>query len=710
MSMSKRKSKTGSGQRKAVKLSDQNLTRGHGGELHQEAGADDVVLTTNQGVAVADDQNTLKIGERGPTALEDFHFRDKLFHFDHERIPERVVHARGVGAHGYFENYESLSELTRADLFQRAGEKTEVFVRFSTVAGNKGSADLARDVRGFAVKFYTRQGNWDLVGNNIPVFFIQDAIKFPDLIHAAKQEPDRGFPQAQTAHDNFWDFISLTPESMNMVMWIMSDRTIPRSLRFMEGFGVHTFRFLTADGQSTFVKFHWKPKLGMQSVAWNEALKINGADPDFHRRDLWDAIQSGQPPEWELGVQLFDETFADRFDFDVLDATKIIPEEEVAVQRIGRLVLDRAVDNFFAETEQVAFCTQNIVPGIDFTDDPLLQGRNFSYLDTQLKRLGSPNFHEIPVNAPKGCPFHNFQQDGHMRMHVNRGRANYQPNSWGEGPRESPETGFVHHPGDELGPKLRIRAETFADHYSQAVQFYASQTEVEQAHIAAALTFELSKVETIAIRARMVAHLRNIDEQLASEVAAGLRLKSMPDAAPAAVTPRTDLAASPALSILLNGPESFAGRRIGVLVSDGADASLIDALQAAADEEGAMLKFVAPMVGGVEASDGRWIDAHEKIDGGPSVVFDAVALLPSDEGAKLLAAEPTARDFVADAFAHSKFIGYCEAAKPLLRKASVLDDMDEGCIALDAADDAAPFVQRCRKLRYWAREARVKQV
>jgi catalase len=373
-------------------------------------------------------------------------------------------------------------------------------------------------------------------------------------------------------------------------------------------------------------------------------------------------------------------------------------------------VLDRVVDNFFAETEQVAFCTQNIVPGIDFTDDPLLQGRNFSYLDTQLKRLGSPNFHEIPVNAPKGCPFHNFQQDGHMRMHVNRGRANYQPNSWGEGPRESPETGFVHHPGDELGPKLRIRAETFADHYSQAVQFYASQTEVEQAHIAAALTFELSKVETIAIRARMVAHLRNIDEQLASEVAAGLRLKSMPDAAPAAVTPRKDLAASPALSILLNGPESFAGRRIGVLVSDGADASLIDALQAAADEEGAMLKFVAPMVGGVEASDGRWIDAHEKIDGGPSVVFDAVALLPSDEGAKLLAAEPTARDFVADAFAHSKFIGYCEAAKPLLRKASVLDDMDEGCIALDAADDAAPFVQRCRKLRYWAREARVKQV
>jgi catalase len=370
-------------------------------------------LTTQQGTPVFDDQNSLRIGTRGPTALEDFHFREKIFHFDHERIPERVVHARGFGAHGYFENYKPLSEVTSADLFQRASEKTPVFVRFSTVAGNKGSADLARDVRGFAVKFYTKQGNWDIVGNNMPVFFIQDAIKFPDLVHAVKQEPDRDFPQAQTAHDNFWDFVSLMPESIHMIMWTMSDRAIPRSFRFMEGFGVHTFRMVNAKDKSTFVKFHWKPKLGLQSVVWDEAVKINGADPDFHRRDLWNAIQSGSYPEWELGLQLFDEEFANSFTFDVLDSTKIIPEEEVPIKRVGKLVLDRCVDNFFAETEQVAFCTNNIIPGIDFMNDPLLQGRNFSYQDTQLKRLGGPNFTHIPVNAPK-CPFHHFQQDGHM--------------------------------------------------------------------------------------------------------------------------------------------------------------------------------------------------------------------------------------------------------------------------------------------------------
>ena len=464
--------------RKNMRYADQNVEIGSGGEVHQTANGDTPVLTTQQGIPVADDQNSLKIGARGPTGLEDFHFREKVFHFDHERIPERVVHARGFGVHGYFESYESLSEVTKADLFQRAGEKTPVFVRFSTVAGNKGSPDLARDVRGFAVKLYTKEGNWDIVGNNIPVFFIQDAIKFPDLIHAAKQEPDRGFPQAQTAHDNFWDFISLTPESMHMVMWIMSDRAIPRSFRFMEGFGVHTFRFVNADGKSTFVKFHWKPMLGLKSVVWNEAVKINGADPDFHRRDLWNAIQMGDYPEWELALQLFDENFAEKFDFDVLDATKIIPEEDVPVRRVGRLVLDRCVDNFFAETEQVAFCTQNIVPGIDFTNDPLLQGRNFSYLDTQLKRLGSPNFTHIPVNAPK-CPFAHFQQDGHMALANPKGRVNYEPNSWdGEasGPRESPEKGFRSFPAEEEGAKLRIRSETFADHYSQARQFYMSQT------------------------------------------------------------------------------------------------------------------------------------------------------------------------------------------------------------------------------------------
>jgi catalase len=440
-------------------------------------------------VPVADDQNSLRIGSRGPTALEDFHLREKIFHFDHERIPERVVHARGFGAHGYFENYQPLAELTRADLFQRAGEKTPVFVRFSTVAGNKGSADLAPDVRGFAVKFYTKEGNWDLVGNNIPVFFIQDAINFPDLIHAAKQEPDRGFPQAQTAHDNFWDFMSLLPESIHMAIWIMSDRAIPRSFRFMEGFGVHTFRLINAKGKSMFVKFHWKPRLGMQSVVWNEAVKINGADPDFHRRDLWQAIHSGRFPEWELGLQLFDEKFADRFPFDVLDATKLIPEEEIPIRKVGRLVPDRCVDNFFAETEQVAFCTNNIVPGIDFSNDPLLQGRNFSYLDTQLKRLGSPNFTHLPINAPK-CPFRTLQQDGQMAFMNPKSRVNYEPNSWaGEevGPRKNPVSGFQSYPSAEEGPKLRIRAESFADHYSQARQFYISQTPIEQTHIADSL-------------------------------------------------------------------------------------------------------------------------------------------------------------------------------------------------------------------------------
>ena len=699
-------------QRRAVQLADETIIRGEGGETHQVATGEIPVLTTQQGIPIADDQNSLRVGPRGPTALEDFHFREKIFHFDHERIPERVVHARGFGAHGYFENYESLADVTRADLFQRAGEKTPTFVRFSTVAGSKGSADLARDVRGFAVKIYTKQGNWDLVGNNIPVFFIQDAIKFPDIIHAAKEEPDRGFPQAQTAHDNFWDFISLNPESMHMALWIMSDRTIPRSFRFMEGFGVHTFRLVNAQGKSTFVKFHWKPKLGMQSVVWNEALKINGADPDFHRRDLWDAIQAGDFPEWELGLQLFDEAFADKFAFDVLDATKIIPEEEVPVRRVGRLVLDRVVDNFFAETEQVAFCTQNIVPGIDFTNDPLLQGRNFSYLDTQLKRLGSPNFTYLPINAPK-CPFHTLQQDGHMAFINPKGRANYEPNSWGPaigGPRQSPQVGFNSYPVEEEGQKLRTRSETFADHYSQARQFYVSQTPVEQAHIAAAFTFELSKVETPAIRGRMVSHLLNVDETLAKKVADGLRLPELPKPAEPARPVVTTLQPSPALSIVGKPPGTFKGRKLGVLVSDGVDAALLSAVQAAFREEGAMVKLVAPMVGGVKASDGSWITADEKIDGGPSVVFDAVAVLLSDTGAQLLRDESTARDFVSDAFAHCKFIAHTAAAVPLLEKAGVAAARDSGVVELREPDEAAIFLQTCRQLRYWEREAKVKQV
>ena len=683
--------------------------RGNGGELHQVAGRDVPVMTTQGGTPVSDDQNSLKAGVRGPTLLEDQHFREKVFHFDHERIPERVVHARGYGAHGFFETYESLSDITKADIFQRAGEKTEMFVRFSTVAGNKGSADLARDVRGFATRFYTKEGNWDIVGNNIPVFFIQDAIKFPDLIHAAKPEPDRGFPQAQTAHDNFWDFISLTPESINMALWIMSDRTIPRSFRFMEGFGVHTYRMINAEGKSTFVKFHWKPKQGLQSVVWNEALKLNGADPDFHRRDLWDAIKSGDYPEWELGLQLFDEEFAERFEFDVLDATKIIPEEEVPIRIVGKMTLDRCVENFFFETEQVAFQTGNVVPGIDFSNDPLLQGRNFSYLDTQLKRLGGPNFTHIPVNAPR-CPVHTFQQDGHMAMSNPKGRANYEPNSWGGaqgGPRESPDKGFSSYPEELSGEKQRVRSETFADHYSQARQFFLSQTETEQTHIANAFVFELSKVETLAIRSSIVAHLRNVDEDLARTVADGLRLKEMPKAAKAARPTIMDLAKSPKLSILLNGPESFKGRKIGVLVTDGIDGSLLAGLQKAVMAEGAMMEIVAPRIGGVKTSDGRWIEAKQKIDGGPSLLYDAVAVLTSKDGAALLSNEATAKDFVTDAFAHCKFIAYSAEAMALFEKAGIMDDLDDGCLKLASADDAQTFVVHCRQLRHWPREKSV---
>jgi catalase len=681
--------------------------QGAGGETHQIAGAGVAVLTTQQGAPVSDDQNTLRVGPRGPALLEDAHFREKIFHFDHERIPERVVHARGYGAHGFFELTQSLADVTRADIFQRVGERTPAFVRFSTVAGNKGSADLARDVRGFAVKLYTREGNWDLVGNNIPVFFIQDAIKFPDLIHAAKAEPDRDFPQAQTAHDNFWDFASLTPESMHMIMWIMSDRAIPRSLRFMEGFGVHTFRLVDAEGRSTFVKFHWKPKLGLQSVVWNEAVKINGADPDFHRRDLWDAINTGAFPEWELGLQLFDQAFADTFDFDVLDPTKLIPEEILPVRIVGRLVLDRVVDNFFAETEQVAFCTQNVPPGIDFSNDPLLQGRNFSYLDTQIKRLGGPNFTHIPINAPK-CPFANFQQDGHMAMRNPPGRANYEPNSWGAegGPREDPKRGFRSFEAQEAGSKVRLRPESFADHYSQARQFFVSQTSVERKHIGDALVFELSKVERADIRSRLVSHLVNIHPDLASAVANGLGA-DLPPAAVAARPTRDDLPPSDALSIIKRAPGSFEGRKLGILLTDGADAPLYDALVKAAVAAGAVVEVIAPKIAGAVLSDGMAVPANQKLDGGPSVLFDAIALIVSREGAALLAKDATAKDFVNDAFAHCKFIAFTAEARALFEKAGLLADLDDGCIPLAKDKDAQAFLATCRQLRYWPREALV---
>ncbi|MDO7841957.1 catalase [Sphingomonas immobilis] len=679
--------------------------QGAGGETHQSTNDPALTLTSAQGIPVADGQNSLKAGPRGPTLLEDFQLREKIFHFDHERIPERVVHARGYGAHGVFELTDSLADICRADVLGTVGQQTEVFVRFSTVAGSKGSPDLARDVRGFAVKFYTKEGNWDLVGNNIPVFFIQDAIKFPDLVHSVKEEPDRAFPQAQSAHDNFWDFTSLSPEAWHMVMWQMSDRTIPRSFRTMEGFGVHTFRLLDAEGNSTFVKFHWKPRQGLQSVLWNEAVKVNGADPDFHRRDLWEAIESGDFPVWDLGVQLFREEDAAKLPFDHLDATKLIPEELVPVRIIGAMTLNRNVDNFFANTEQVAFCTANVPPGVDFSDDPLLHGRNFSYLDTQLKRLGGPNFTHIPVNAPR-CPVMHFQQDGHMAMTNPKGRANYEPNSWGPegGPRENPARGTTSFAAPLDGPKQRIRSETFADHYSQARQFYLSQQPIEQKHIGDALTFELSKVVRVDIRARAVSHLLNIDADLAATVANGLGM-ALPEAAVAA-RPTIDLPTSDKLSILANGPKDFKGRKMGLLLTDGSSADLFTALTGSLDAEGAVWEVIAPKIGGVTLDDGTAVAAKQKIDGGPSVLYDAVAVLPSAAGAALLAKDAAAKDFCADAFGHCKFIGFSAEAAALFDAARI-PEMDAGFVQLAKAKDAKAFVATCRALRFWDRERKV---
>jgi len=681
-------------------------TTGAGGERHQTAGGDFPVLTTDQGIPVSDNQNSLRVGPRGPTLLEDFVLREKITHFDHERIPERIVHARGSAAHGYFECTQSLSKYTRADFLQRAGEKTRVFVRFSTVAGGAGSGDTPRDVRGFAVKFYTNEGNFDLVGNNIPVFFIQDAMKFPDLVHSVKMEPDRAFPQAASAHDTFWDFISLMPESMHMIAWAMSDRAIPRSLRTIEGFGVHTFRLVDKAGRSTFVKFHWRPKLGLQSLIWDEAVKIYGADPDYHRRDLWEAIETGNFPEWELGLQLFTQAQADGFDFDVLDPTKIIPEEVVPLTIVGRLVLDRNPDNFFAETEQVAFCPANIVPGIDFSNDPLLQGRLFSYLDTQLIRLGGPNFHQIPINQPV-CPMRNFQRDGHMQMAVPKGRVNYEPNSLSaDAPRECPVKGFASFQAPEQGEKARLRPESFADHYSQAGQFYRSQTETEQNHMVSAYVFELSKVETPEIRARVVGHLIHVDPTLAKRVAAGLRLDPLPAPAQAAVEPRTDLKPSPALGIIAKAPKTIEGRILACLVTDGVDEAEVAALKKAVEGAGATLKIIAPWVGGVKTKAGKTLMADMQLAGAPSVLFDAVAVLAAGPKAGNLASEAAAIDFVANAFAHLKVIGHSAAAKPLLDKGNV--EPDEGIIDLGAAKGVDAFIKAAKQHRIWAREPKLR--
>src|SRR6476661_3297930 len=546
-------------------------------------------LTTNQGVPIADNQNSLKAGARGPALLKDFILREKLTHFDHERIPERIVHARGSAAHGYFECYEPLTDLTVAAPFEFAGKRTPVFVRFSTVAGERGSKDTARDVRGFAVKFYTDEGNWDLVGNNMPVFFIQDAMKFPDLVHAVKPEPHHAMPQAASAHDTFWDFVSLMPESTHMLMWVMSDRAIPRSLRMMQGFGVHTFRFVNAQGESRFVKFHWSPVEGTHSVIWDEAVKISGADPDFHRRDLWEAIEAGAFPEWELGLQVFTEEEADAFTFDVLDPTKIVPEELVPVRKVGRMVLDRNPDNFFAETEQVAFGTMNMIPGIDTSNDPLLQGRHHSYFDTQLSRLGGPNFHEIPINSSV-AQVHNNQRDGMHRQAIPRGRVAYEPNSLGGGcPFQAGMRGFVSFPQPVFEDKVRGKPEKFADHFTQARLF-----------------FESTKVGVEAIRERVISMLANVSAELAEGVAGGIGI-AVPAAQPRVLETPADpeVTASPALSLMARpGNGSVKTRRVALLVADGIDGASLRALHAALAAAGAVPRFVGARLGVVRPASG----------------------------------------------------------------------------------------------------------
>lgn len=687
-------------------------------------------MNTDQGVPINNDQNSLKAGGRGPTLMEDFIFREKITHFDHERIPERVVHARGAGAHGVFEVYESMASYTKAHFLGQPGRKTPVFVRFSTVAGSRGSTDLARDVRGFAVKFYTEEGNFDIVGNNMPVFFIQDAIKFPDVVHAVKPEPHNEIPQAASAHDTFWDFISLMPESTHMIMWLMSDRAIPRSFRMMEGFGVHTFRLVNEQGDATFVKFHWKPLLGVHSVAWDEAQKISGKDPDFHRRDLWEAIESGNFPEYELGVQLVAEKDEHSFEFDLLDPTKIIPEELVPVQRIGKLTLNRNPDNFFAETEQVAFHVGNIVPGIDFTNDPLLQGRLFSYTDTQLIRLGGPNFHEIPINRPI-VTVHNNQRDGFMRQQINKGRTSYHPNSLGGGcPFQAKwaEGGYASYAEKIDANKVRARSTSFFDHFSQARLFYQSQSVPEKKHMVDAFSFELGKCETVMIRKRMLGILSLVDETLAAEVAVqlGLPVPDKPEqpinhSIPADGDPeqhepipkKSKLKESAALSMANTVKNTIRSRKIAVLAANGVDALSINEMKKALIDEGAIAEVIAPKLGAITAENNAEIMADKSLLTAASVLYDAVYVPGGTNSVAFLAADPDAIHFLNEAYRHCKAIAVDEAALPVLESTYFAKripthgdkNIEEGVIVHDdRAQLAKQFISAVALHRFWDRE------
>jgi len=659
------------------------------------------VLTTNQGVRIADNQSSLKIGLRGPTLLEDFILREKITHFDHERIPERVVHARGSAAHGYFECTAPMSKLTAAAPFAESGKRTPVFVRFSTVAGERGSADTVRDVRGFAIKFYTEDGNWDLVGNNMPVFFIQDAMKFPDLVHALKPEPNNGIPQASSAHDTFWDFASLMPESTHMLMWQMSDRAIPRSYRMMQGFGVHTFRLVNAEGQSVFCKFHFNPVAGTHSLAWDEAVKISGADADFHRRDLWEAIEGAAYPEWELAFQVFTEEQAEDFAFDVLDPTKLIPEELVPLQVVGRLVLNRNPDNFFAETEQVAFCTAHLIPGIDFSNDPLLQGRIHSYLDTQISRLGGANFHELPINAAL-APVHNNQRDGQRRQAVHRGRVAYEPNSLAGGcPFQAGMRGFVSFPETVADDKVRGKPEKFADHYSQARLFWRSQSAAEQRHIINAFSFELTRVQTPAVRERVLSLLANVDTRLVEAVAAAVGL-AVPTAAPVLV--EVDDAHLPERSAALSldarpGNGEPNARRVAIIADAGGQGASVVQAHARLLARGAVARLVGANLQPVVTEDGHTLPIEATCETLPSVLWDGVVIAGSDSLVEEIGRNVVLRTFLAEQYRHGKPMlvlnedtGVRQAAGipadvPVAPAADLLASIDRFCAALGSARD-----------------------
>lgn len=681
----------------------------------------DTKLTTNQGLKINNNQDSLKADERGATLLEDFILREKITHFDHERIPERIVHARGSGAHGVFKLNKSLAKYTKAKFLNDVDKETPVFVRFSTVAGSAGSTDLARDVRGFAVKFYTEEGNYDLVGNNIPVFFIQDAMKFPDLVHAVKPEPDNAIPQAASAHDTFWDFISLMPESMHMIMWAMSDRAIPRSYRMMEGFGVHSFKFINSEGSVHFVKFHFKPKLGVHSVAWSEAQKISGTDPDFHRRDLWESIENGAFPEWDFGVQIIPEENEHDFDFDLLDPTKLVPEELVPVQLVGTLTLNRNPDNFFAETEQVAFHPGHLVPGIDFSNDPLLQGRLFSYTDTQLSRLGSPNFHEIPINRSINS-VHNNQRDGHMRQQIVKGKVSYEPNSIGGGcPFQAmmKDGGFNSNNERVDGHKVRARSDSFVDHYSQAKMFLNSQSAPEKTHLQDALVFELSKVTILEIRERVVGQLAFIDAELAANVAkkVGVEVKkldmpnqSIPADADAASLQseerEPETKSSEALSMKNTVKDTIKSRVIGFMMADGVNTQSVKSLMNKLESEGAVVQIIAPSVAPVKADDGNTFEPKHSITSIASVCFDALYISSGEKSAKELMhpeRKPIVTEFINEAYKHCKAIYFGKDTDEIYNatRISTKEHDDPAIINSAGKDSDQKFIDAISKHRVW---------